>query len=334
MRPYKIFLAISICLSLISCSQDISIGKKEFEKEITLSGINIETGTLTNIRELCIKDSFLITLNDRPDSIIQIYKIPSFELFYSFGKKGKGPGEYLFPRLVFNFDDNKIIAIHDPGNQSLWSIKVNETAEVVNKRELKFPDQIPISRFLIENRFFIYDAFTPTEGEIKTFDLETNKSSTVYSFNEFKQRHKTSAAYEGYLGVNPKSRLLVFMYMYYDRVDILNLKGKLLHSIVNVKSEKPQQKTDATSMVYYFGGYFTEDYIYGIYLNAPRQRIIEDSGNLNCFIEVFSWEGEPVKRFKLDRMVYLIAVDEANKVIYAKDPLNEDELCKYSLPDG
>ena len=50
-------------------------------------------------------------------------------------------------------------------------------------------------------------------------------------------------------------------------------------------------------------------------------------------IYVFDWEGNPIKRFELDKEVRSIAIDEKNNILYAGaiDKEGELSLIKYNL---
>lgn len=73
--------------------------------------------------------------------------------------------------------------------------------------------------------------------------------------------------------------------------------------------------------------YAGKDCVYALY---SGQRLDETEMSHSSRIEVYSWDGEPVRLLSLDVPVSSFTVDEDNGVIYAVNPeLHEDKILRF-----
>lgn len=134
-------------------------------------------------------------------------------------------------------------------------------------------------------------------------------------------------AQEGFLFLRPQGGKIVLASRFSDRIEIFDLVAKTSKLIkgpenfdfafepVEVAGMEMSMRTDKTRFAF-TNGAVTDRFIYLLY--SGRQHETE-MPNDNEIIYVYSWDGKPVKKLKLDRPVMSFTVSDDDTIIYAYD---------------
>jgi hypothetical protein len=146
------------------------------------------------------------------------------------------------------------------------------------------------------------------------------------------------ASYSGYLGANFEKDRLIFAYKYFKKIVFTDLSGNVERTInfdTNTKTAK--QSNVATlgpsSITYYWGLSAQRDYVYLLYSGRTPIEVMEEKKNSTYYIyvEQFDWNGNPIRKFRLDRWGYF-CVDDKEEHIYLVSTDEEHPLYRFKIP--
>lgn len=332
---YKDIRNYGLCwlLILVSCtaSHHRVLKESDFHKTVVLSPAPKLTFETTNITDFAIKGDRVIIRNSlRDDSIFMIYSVPDCRLLSAFGNKGRGEGEWLMPVFAKTYPDSMLM-IYDAGKNNFYTLNVlHDKIDPVpdyaclcdNAQEIVYlPDSCLILNIINKSENLI---------------VKHKKSSEVvlYDFPDLSVSLKDPQAYSGFMQANPITGDIVYVYQYLRRFDILSSAGELKSMNTFDPAGYPVLRGHrldyANSITYYFGVMTTENSIYLYYVGKVGKEIADDCG-ISTYVEEYDWDGNPVKKYKLDRFVKYLG--------YAKDcfigvtPDGEAPFVAYKLLD-
>ncbi|TAJ08600.1 hypothetical protein DMA11_21285 [Marinilabiliaceae bacterium JC017] len=140
--------------------------------------------------------------------------------------------------------------------------------------------------------------------------------------------------------VKPDRSKLVLAYHFFDLIEIYSKDGTLIKAVKGPMDISPDYRlvegdgethmlvTDDTKIC--FCNIFTTDkYIYASFSgNSYESESLDGWQCENLF--VYDWEGEPVKRFKLNHLIHSFCVDEESGFIYSYS-LDTGELIRGQI---
>ncbi|WP_417941940.1 BF3164 family lipoprotein [Flavobacterium sp. RS13.1] len=331
------FLSI-IILCLTSCqtiNKAENINLKTFEKfqqEGSPSFTNLFefTNGVPNIIH-SIDTTLIISLGKGGinDAFFYNYSLPNKTLSKGYLKGGRGPEEAL---TVFS---SGII-----GN-ILWSydITLGRITTIDKEKALKQEKNINIKQYS-KNVFSYQIAFKDlntilavgnrqSKYKIQEIDLKSEKIIAEYgefdniseaiSFESFK------SANECFILTKPSGKKAVISYRYKDEIEIFNTESH--KSIAIIKGpEAFEADLDLSANVAYrnkntrfafFNGDTTEKFIYLLYSGNSHESEFRDFCNT---VYVYDWEGNPVRKIKLNKYVTSLSVAKDDSALYAYDP--------------
>ncbi|MES2005757.1 MAG: BF3164 family lipoprotein [Bacteroidota bacterium] len=305
------------------------------------------------VQHLFFSDSGLITFYFNPapgDYFFNRYSLKTLEL----------TGKYM------NVDSRKGIRVASfagihRGN-TLWAYDLSsQRLQTVDlKNNINNADSLAIQHYSIEK--FCYsvqlmgglqllgDGAMHTQQKIQKIDLVTGKEIT--SFGDFVNIPKGMPAnawkdaYSGFLFLKPTEEKVAIALRYTDRIEIFDLhtqKSKLIKGPENYAPEfmpikvygrdlMVMGRTEKTRMAFQKGT-VTNRYIYLLYSGNYDEQVYNPQSQIRAagkYIYVYDWNGNPIRKYSLDRYVTCIAVSEDDKVLYAFDR-NTENISKVNL---
>lgn len=296
----------------------------EWEEVKTLETSDIPTKVL-------VTDSLLIVFNKEGKFLFQIYDKASLALITEFGNKGRGPSEFNEPKftgqvvkkggkdfhLVYdwrakqlsfiNFEDHiadkttPIEQIELP--KSLW-----DTHRIVyysDSLSIMVPSGIKekVGRFILKKK----DDEVEEIGYLPELYFEVHKNNLIPIYMNVGST------------VNTEKNLFVATPKLLGQYDFFDLSGNYIRSTV-VERDKDIEKASSSKLIfnepithYSIEPYGTDALIFSLYNTMTKQEKLVYS---NSEIHVLDWEGIPLVRFKTDRLIVSLAVDEQSKVFY------------------
>jgi hypothetical protein len=319
---------------------EIRLSDDAFGTTISLSGepLNIKE----NIRpeQLFVKGNYLITNNQRQDSIFMIFELPSLKCIAAFGVKGNGPDEFGFPRIVETAEDSILFYIYEMNNEKIYK---------VSEENLKPEYYITLPK---QNRSFDSKQIVFINSRTAYYASTTLKGKGIYSFNKDsvpQDKILNDLALPGIkgswttligdFGINPDFSRIVYAYKYFKRlkmIDMLTMKERhVIFEARNLEKGLNDIATlEPTNITHYWGISANDDYFWMLYSGRTPVDVQRDNRNNKKFIyvEKFDWNCNPVKRYRLDDWGFF-CVDKKNEILYLASTASIHSLLKYNLSD-
>jgi len=297
--------------------------KWEFKK-FSDSSFMLPSITLTIIEDkyLLLGDSY-----NTEGQMVQIYDLDTGKIIKSFGKKGKGPGEFIYVSYILIDPENKNkFLIHDWNQHrvSLFNIKDiihhnKVKPDTIIKEDLSagipmdfcalYSDTIVATGAFIKGRLCYYNS---TFNKIKTAGyIPGNISNTIHLY----QYLQTTNIVKNY-----DRKRIAFGSKSDDILEIYSFNGNIIKTIHGPDINKPawiEKKLPIDRPRGYFNLCSSSNYIYGVYSGEKPEHTGDWIKTLGKNILIFNWDGDPIKRIVLDVRLGNIVISENRNTIYA-----------------
>lgn len=321
-------------------SGEIHLSDEVFGTIIDLIGQPIETREITRAIQLLVKDNFLIINNQREDSIFMIFELPHMKCVAAFGRRGRGPDEFVFPNIVKTEEDSILFYIYEQVNDKVYKVPVNNMKPAyyitLPKQDRGTGDK---QVQFIDNKVAYYCASTETGKEIYYFNIDSlpdEKSIINLAIPKYKGSWTT---YIGDFGTNVHFGRIAYAYKYFKRLKIIDIKNLDQKDIIFdvkeiVKGQNDLQTLEPTNITHFWGMSPCEKYFWMLYSGRTPVDVQQDnrSNKKYIFVEQYDWNGNPEKKYKLDDWGYF-CVDEKNETLYLSSTASIFSLLKYDLSD-
>lgn len=291
--------------------------------------------------EMIIKDSIMIVSNKNGDNAFMAYSLPDFKFIKSFGLIGRGPDEFQIPHLVKSEDENVLCYVYSSVYDKIYSL---DKDFVLKKMNIKLPSG--------ENQYIgnkQIQSFSETEflyvesikGGKAIFDMKIQSdtvSRKLIKKLSFSSACRNWAACIGDFGASKKHGRVVYAYKKYKRLLFMDLKdGKT--RVVKFKTNKKTKKGNVRKMLsadnvtHYWGISAHDDYVYVLYSGRTPIQVGKENEKTSgyIFVEQYDWNGNPIRKFKLDHWGYF-CVNEAEDMIYLASYIEEQPFLKFEIP--
>lgn len=346
MRVVVIIIVISIFCS--QCSQHSTIvyeGKMTAEKDEYLAVELLNESFLFSWPEdLMILDSLLV-VHDSYQQVecFHIFRKTNGEFIKSFGKKGRGPGEFMDIGSVNNNYDGSI-TVYDPNYKK---IVVFDIIDILQDQKPSFKEyvivQAPnfIKQTLLYKTDFIvkgnddklrYGFWNPSSGVFRAIysdypclakDEEDNWALTDYGVKVRLSPDGKVLAAATYIGG--------ILELFNTDDDGFKLKTErfFFEPRYNyAQGAKPRWITTSSESIIGFEDLcLTNDAIYGLVWGVESPMMENSKPHLFCF----DFDGNPVKSYMLDEELGAVAVDNDGTIYgVGGDSVGQYKLCKYT----
>jgi len=320
---------------------DINVTDDAFGTTIKLTGEPLNIKENIKPEQLFVKDKYLITNNQRNDSVFMVFELPAMKCIAAFGIKGNGPDEFGFPRIVETVEDSILFYIYEMNNEKVYKVSLKhlypEYYITLSKKSRSFDEKQIV---FISNKTAYYAA-TASKGKIiYSFykdSLPQDKSIKDLKIPGVKGSWTTLI---GDFGINSNYGRIAYAYKYFKRLMILDLKTMSERNIIFEAKELKKGLNDIatlepTNITHYWGMSANDDYFWMLYSGRTPVDVYNDNRNKNkyIFVEKFDWNGNPVKRFRLDDWGFF-CVDKKNETLYLASTASVYSLLKYNITDS
>lgn len=330
----RTFLILWVLVLLYGCSDNQKkINKYDgFEETVSLKSTPIEVpSVLLYPRNLFLLKEHLIVLNEKTDTLFQMFGMPDLKYQGQFGIKGEGPEDFTLPSIQAVSQDKQGFTLNDMNR--LKSISVVGSEPHISSVTL--PYEFPYFNGLVKLKDSLYccNAGYEAEYELRFLYPDGNYKDKGEYPEGVKPRFKSiltrNQAYNSLLIAKPDGARLAVFYQHARRFRIYDADGELkTDNILNVSPcQELPAGNDSERYIHPIFLYATDRYIYALNLDMTSEEIENRTGNPN--IQIFDWEGHPVKQYHLDCYISSFAVDEQNGCIYGV--FIEDENHIYKL---
>ncbi|MDE6871817.1 MAG: TolB-like 6-bladed beta-propeller domain-containing protein [Bacteroidales bacterium] len=329
-----------LLLPLCSCN---SVNESDFFA-FDVDGVNdIAAEPLhLDVRE-CSADLFTAAINGRfiysyessKEWLFTLTDIDTDEVMYKFGCRGRGPDEFIdvFPLQDFFVESGEtktILFSYNDARLLTWNISRSLVAgNDVYENRLHLGDSTEFLPFgslhlLDKDRLLALDTKqNPRVDEMLAppvyaiYDLNSCNISRTYELFrnpgvQSKGRYYTS---KSFLGMNDcikpdKAKIAMSMY-YFPQINILDLNTGVCKGF-RIKGEK---KFSSGQQICRFGPLVSDDkYIYALY--CGKEVDYSDYDVSADILYIFDWDGDLIRKFRLDVPVHMLRINEADNRLY------------------
>jgi hypothetical protein len=343
----KIYLTVLIFLC-VGCANEIKIRLNDsavqfnsFPSTDSLRFTTLSDELLEEPRTMILYQDKLIigTFCKGKDKHIAIYSLDENRLLKEMIGYGRGPKEML--ACDIGFFENKIW-LYDMTKQRIGIVAVDSFLVY---------GQPVISQYKVERPYYTVAMFNDSIMlgandntsllKISCVNLHTNTISGQGDYAYLADDIPLGALIDAascYVSVNPVTKDILLSYRYTDVIEIYSPEGQLKHALhgpmgfdIDFQAKTRENysfmsKTRSTRKAY-VNTYVTEKNIYLLFSGSKRN---EKNWAYGTELYVFSWDGQPLKRYLLTDPLYAFAIDESQQIIYAYSSISE-ELIKAKL---
>ncbi len=333
---YKIITTLIIILFLfINCKNkktNLTEDKMSFSRfpqtdNLSFSKVYDYKEGIIGIIQLIDSNLIILNVNNSAKYFINNYSLNRVKLSNGHIRRGKGPGEAI--GIIKIGINKKKLWLQDVPLQKILTIDIKSLLS--NKPTTDF-----ITEYKIKNHYYMI-GFKDTihyfgignknsSFKIQEVSLTSNKVTKEYGRISTSNNMNLSAyksVYQSFIYVKPTGDKIVLPYRYLDAIDIfdINSNTELLthgpegYDVDYILDGKDMIRTEKTRLSF-VNGTVTNDYIYLAYSGLKWK---EKNSNFAKNIYVYDWNGNPVKKLNLDRLVGGFTVSDDNKTIYAYD---------------
>ncbi len=319
--------------------------RNPFGEAVELSGKQITGDTaIFNVSEMTmnVKDDYLVAKSRlRSGYFFMLFDRSTLKLLKTFGRSGQGPDEFVFPELVPTYDPALLAYAFETTNQKLYSIdrKGQMQAfpfELSTGQTKRYSDKQLVN--LDENTFIYVETTSLGKG---IFKVEQTNDSTycreIYNL-ALNPKRKSGFTYIGDFAVNCEKNRMVYAYKYFKIVKFMDLNAETVR-IINFErdtfDETSPYKMDGldANVTHYWGACAQPEYVYLLYSGRTPYEVTKENNKQNyyIFVEQYDWNGNPVRKFKLDQWGYF-TVDESRKELILASTNDDEPFFVYRLP--
>jgi hypothetical protein len=320
---------------------EIRVTDAAFGETINLTGKPVNIKENIKPEQLFVKGNYLITNNQRKDSVFMIFEIPSMKCVAAFGIKGNGPDEFGFPRIAETAEDSILFYIYEMNNEKVYKVSLihlyPEYYLTLSKKNRSFDEKQIV---FIDNKTAYYCA-TASKGKMIYYfnkdSLPQDRSIKDLTIPGIKGSWTTLI---GDFGINTDYRRIAYAYKYFKRLMIIDIQSMKERNIIFEAKELEKGLNDIatlepTNITHYWGMSSNNEYFWMLYSGRTPVDVQRDNRNKKkyIFVEKFDWNGNPVQRYKLDDWGYF-CVDKKNETLYLASTASIFSLIRYDLTDS
>jgi|GEM_PF-2579724 len=343
-----VFVLFPVFIIACSTGEDIkTIIINEFPKNEAIIGEHVDFYPIPFCPgNIFIIDSLLLKINSNrcEDNFFYVYNKNNSEFLGSFGTKGRGPNEFLYPHTTGQYIiDNVSIKlwVHDIHQKRFDLIDV--TKSIDEKRTVisdSFREPLPmifvINAIILPNGDLIGRSMSP-EGRFFYHDSKNELTKWVEYFPEVAKppfsENDMFNLYSGPTGIKHDNSRIASALQFFKRIDVFSARLEHLFSLAFNDSpgnpeffSNPENPMPGTLMRYYSDLYLSSRYIYALNRNVPQEKIRTRTYPATNELHVFSWDGDPVACYSLNQTLYSFTIDEENGFLFGLTRATGDEL--------
>lgn len=329
----KLLLLFVICI--VGCSRNITdvTSYDSFVNNDSLNAITREVSSnILYPRNLFICDGNLVVFNQKVDTLFQVFNLSDFTYKYSFGIKGQGPNDFFQPSEQAVDANSKIISLLDVN--MIRDISFIDDRPVIKTSVIPAPFQYYNGLIRLKDSLYCCEAGLEEDKELM-FLYPDGTYTKMGDYPESEERFKTNLsrnqAYKSLKITKPDGKKFASFYCSLRRYRIYNDSGDLLHDVLlDIQPcEKVLNEDYDKRYIHPLAIYATDQCIYTLNLDMTVDEVLKKERYPN--IQVFSWEGKPLKKYDLNVFINAFTVDESTNTIYGVFVEDYNHIYEFKL---
>jgi len=325
MRQFNknLFLLLGVTL-FVNCTHKgvITISSFPIEKSVGYSAYEIDS--IIDPAVIAVSNNYLFLLGISSDPIFQEYKLNNLDYVQCFGRRGRGPGEFAAPPIMYTARDQEKLYIYYSIDRTFTAYKILENGELELEQKFTVDKSGVYNQFhIIKDSLLVHNLLRG----IEKIDLAGGHSSKI----EFTKNMN----YEGRDFFHPDNgdlsvtnKYIVYAYWYKKQIDIYNIDNLSLKARLLAKGQSEKITSIEQPKRYYYNVYASENYIYACYVDPDS----DDEQN-KYFVEVFDFNGKPIKRYNIGISLWgMFAVSSDDSAMYSYN-WDLERILKFDIAD-
>ncbi len=335
----KKIILVFLLLFLLNCEKDRNDSINIFFNNTDTFFLNSERVSikfnedtqLNNVAEMIYIDSLLIIYDYNINHKMKVADLRK-KTIYNFGKKGRGPKELKSSYMKFSIDhmSNRLF-VSDLPDYCVYSIDSlrQGNMEMVSRFDIKsdsisFFSSVFCSDYIIggaiRKRFGLYNI---KEGiSILKYDFEKNQGALTSQANFYNHPLKNKVAY---------------FQLFSEVMGIITIDINDFNINEKVWWKNDDKEVNENNRTFiepskgrrncFINTSVSNKYLYSLYSGKPLGSSLESLNESlsSDIIYVFDWDGNPIKKLKMDRKIQSLAIDSQDEILYATS-LENDEV--------
>lgn len=331
-------ILLLMCTSCTSSSNFFSDNIKQFDASLKMQKLSPDTifqAEMGTIAFTVLDGKFVYTTGGR-DTIFYVYNGDQF--LGAYGQRGRGADEFLNSidcGQKFKEGDTIGMWINDMMSQEMKLVDVLESARqnrtvIIGKKRTC---DLGLNSYVLNDSAVLIQQYAQYKNVNLIYYNSVNKQRRV---NELYTPVNIDpfVLYLNAMQIRPKGDKIATAMCHLDQINILSLKdssrvavtaGKPILNTVNAIKKNWQGRPD---MLYYNYLVATNDYIFALYMNQPREKFARELQPVA--VHVLDWDGNLVMCIKVDEYLTRISVDDENQQLYGFSIIGE-KVYRYNL---
>ncbi len=359
MRKYFNNAILFLIIILSGCAAEKSMNqtfeRNDFKKDKSLKGTVIDFNSPMDPRSYdVIRDTLLFVSEGSNDPFEEyVYNLKTKKLIFKFARKGKGPNEFIGGYLLYNTNYQKEICLTDFSRQNAVAIyNIDSLLQLKNyfvPKKIQLPFGVlecsvyDSAQLICYNSFYLDDKTFSNHVPCLFYFNRRGENLKQYSYQRFK--YFTLNVSNGNIVLSPSHDRIWVFHNFIDRVDIFDRNLKLINSFSGPDQYKPSYQLysrEESSVVFkdhklfraYLSAFATKNAVYAIF-DEKNNVSLKEYVPKPVELFKFSWNGDLLCRYQLDRYVYHFTIDSKGKYLYGTALRNSmgdvPELVQYKL---
>lgn len=329
-----LFVLLTLFLGLSSCENKTELSKKDINSVILnhflFDEYCIDTILLYPTGMHSFKD-YLVVIEPKNNPTLSFWNLSDLGYRFSSGFKGGGPNELIIPRRDYFAKSDSSFFILDSNIERELAID-NKHIRMLNNKPIEIPDAIN-QMVKVGNDYYITAGFTTGEGEEHLIYTEGGYTGFgEYPKSELRETAIFMFNYKFTAGVIGKDIILDF-YTYRNLIRKYTIAGELLEEIsldgIEKRDNNREKISNGTIKPYFTSVFSTNKFIYVLFNDGASEKELRDCTILSE-LQVWSWDGDLVKRIKFNMPFNLYTVSDENK-LYAMNSFSPDKIYVYDF---
>jgi hypothetical protein len=278
-------------------------------------------------------------LDNASDSVVHLYRAADGGRIRTFGRHGAGPGEY---RVAWSFVPSPSGApwIYDVGLGRVTPVSAPAPGTMLTFKE----GGKPTSAAWVGDSALVASGFF-TEGRLAYFDTAGHVRRGVGEVPGTATAAPVIVRQEAFISTllrRPRQGDIALATRHADRIELYREDGTLLRHVKGPFSFEPvftvargrrgpAMASDESMRFGYIGGAASRAAIYALFSGRTREGFHGDAV-FGRYVHVYDWNGELQKVLRLDADVIAVAVDPADRVLYALRHDPTPAVLAYAIP--
>jgi hypothetical protein len=270
-----------------------------------------------------------------------IFKYPEMKFIEKKGIMGNGPDEFLYADIIPTDDPSLLCYLFEMTNEKIYKLDLQGN---ITRYPYSFNSSVnrgatqKRSIYNIGKDDFIYIDESETGKSIFRSYMGNDSVVTKEIISlQLNPNRKSPFTYIGDFVINNKKDRMLYAYKYFKILKFMDMEGKVVRTL-NFQQEEFDEKSlrivnglDA-NVTHYWGVSAQKDFVYCYYSGLTPSDVIKEAkkGIFHVSVEQYDWNGNPIKKYKLDTWGY-IYVDEDRNELLMLSTHNDDPFFRYKL---